>query len=785
MSQNNIDKKQKGKAKKIKYRSLFTCSFFLFTYLLTVPPLGSIAEAQAQSLSTSAQKGFAFLKKGLINDAIAAFQQALKNQPQSSQVRLGLAIAYRKAGRIPEAWTAYQQVLAVDSNNQLALKTVGILATYRPEWNLKGIEALTTLLELNPNDSEGRGSRALLYSYQGRLSESLADYQIVLNNNPTPKAVVDAAQTYSYSGDFPKALELFNRYRSTGKAITEYAALAYGRTLRETGNPGGAVQVLEAQLQRSNKLNEIGFETRKELAVAYLANQQQAQALAVLDVLQGRPDAILPLARSLNEIRKYTNNPTLTQQVFNLYRQALQTDPNPSPKLLREVADVFSGFPEGRETALQLYRRVALEFPNDQSLLVQQLALENQLGLLGKNDLKQRLATAIQSLPSDRVQLQQLANALVNIDAPDPEFLPVYQNILQTGVNVPFLNFRVAQMYVQRQDLNGARQALAAYTATPAGAKDLAPQLLAAEIERREGNLEASAQRYQAVIASKPNNSDIIDAALGGLAGVRLQQKRFDEAVTVYDQLIARNPQNLSIQLGRASIAYQAKRISQAEAEAVLNNWLATQPATNTPPELYSLIGTLPTDPQKEALYSYLVETDPSSIPLQLRLLQVIAKRNPAQAQARMKQLIARIPNTSDSYQLQAELARSVGDFNLASSTYQNILAQQPDNIDALAALGGIRFEQRRFESAQEIYAQVVAQKPEDKGARHALAGLNAILDQPLTALAQLEKLQLEAAAEGGIDSDASRQIQEIQTDFLQRRGFQPPWEDYQRRNSN
>ncbi|MEH2407568.1 tetratricopeptide repeat protein [Nostoc sp.] len=785
MSQNNIGKSQKLKPKRIKYRSLFTCSFLLFTYLVTVPPLGSIAPAQAQNIPASAQKGFALLKKGFINDAIAAFQQALKSQPQSSPVRLGLAIAYRKAGRIPEAWSAYQQVLAVDSNNQLALKTVGLLATYRPEWNLKGIEALTTLLELNANDSQAHVYRAQLYSYQGQLTESLADYQIVLNNNPTPDAVLGAAQTYSYSGDFPKALELFNRYRSNGKAITEYAAVAYGRTLRETGNPAGAVQVLEAQLQRSNKLNQIGIETRKELAVAYLVNQQQAQALAVLDVLQGRPDAILPLARSLNEIRKYTNNPTLTQQVFNLYRQALQTDPNPSPKLLREVADVFTGFPEGRQTALQLYRRVALEFPNDQSLLVQQLALENQLGLLGKNDLKQRLATAIQSLPSDRVQLQQLANALVNIDAPDPEFLPVYQNILQTGVNVPFLNFRVAQMYVQRQDLNGARQALAAYTATPAGAKDLAPQLLAAEIERREGSLEPSAQRYQAVLASKPNSSDIIDAALGGLAGVRLQQKRFDEAVTVYDQLIARNPENLSIQLGRASIAYQAKRISQPEAEAVLNNWLATQPATNTPPELYSLLGTLPTDPQREALYSYLLEADPNSYPLQLRLLQVIAKRNPAQAQARMKQLIARIPKTSDSYQLQAELARSVGDFNLAGSTYENILAQQPDNIDALAALGGIRFEQRRFESAQEIYAQVLAQKPEDKGTRHALAGLNAILDQPLTALAQLEKLQLEAATEGGIDSDASRQIQQIQTDFLQRRGFQPPWEDYQRRNSN
>jgi tetratricopeptide (TPR) repeat protein len=784
MSQNKKYLGRKIKVNRIKNLSLFTFSFFIFTYALAVPPLGNSAPAQAQNLPAGVQKGFALLKKGLVNDAITAFGQALKTQPQSLQARLGLAIAYRRAGRIPEAWSAYQQVIAVDSNNQLALKTIGLLGTYKTEWNQQGIKALTTLLQLNPNDSEARSYRAQLYSYQGRLTESLADYQIVLNNNPTPDAVIGAAQAYSYSGDFPKALELFNRYQTSGKPIEGFAAVAYGRTLRETGNSAGSVQVLEAQLQRSKTLDELAIETRKELAISYLANQQQTQALAVLDPLQGRSDATLPLARSLNEIRKRTNNPTLAQQVVNLYRQALTTTPNPSPTLLREVADVFTAFPQGRQTALQLYRQAASQSPNDQSLLVRQLALESRLGTLSKKDFKQRLATALQPLPTDRVQQQQLADALVTIDAPDSEFLPVYQYILQTGVNAPFLHFRVAQIYVQRNDLNQARQSLAAYTASSKGAKDLTAQLLAAEIERREGSLEASTQRYQAILNSKPD-SDIIDAALGGLAGVRVQQKRFDEALAVYDQLITRSPQNSATQLGRASIAYQAKRISQPEAEAVLNNWLATQPATNTPPELYSLVAALPIDPQKEALYNYLVQVDPSSIPMQIRLVQALAKRNPAQAQARMKQLIARIPKNSDSYQLQAELARSVGNLDLASNAYQSILVQQPDNIDALAALGGIRFEQRRFDSAQQIYTQVLAQKPEDQGAKRALAGLSAIFDQPLTALSQLEKLQLEAIAQGTPDSDVYRQMQQIQEDFLLRRGFQPAWEDYQRRGQN
>ncbi|MBD2774842.1 tetratricopeptide repeat protein [Iningainema tapete] len=755
---------------------LFTFYFLLFTSF--VPPI-NIAPAQAQK-TASLQQGFNLLKKGWVNDAISTFQQVVKQQPQSLQGYIGLAIAYNRAGKIQEAWSAYQKVLGLDPNNQMALKTVGIMGTYRPEWNLRGIEALSTLLKLNANDAQARGYRALLYSYQGRMSESLADYQIALANNPTPEVVIGAAQTYTYSGNYQKALELFNRYQATGKPITGYAAVAYASTLRETGNQKAAIQLLEAQLQRSSTLDKIAIETRAELAKAYIANLEQAKAVAVLEPIQGRQDAILPLARSLNDIRKKTNDPALTQQVATLYRQALANTTNPSPTLLKEVADVFTGLPGEGQTALQLYRQVARLLPNDQSLVIRQLALENKLGLLSKNDLKQRLVAAVQTLPTEVGQLQQLGVALADIDAPDPELLPVYQSILPK-VNVPFLNFRLAQIHVEQNDMNQARLALAAYTATDQGSKDLATQLLAAEIERREGNLEASAQRYQAVLTTKPER-DIVSGALRGLVGVRVQQKRFDDALTVYEQLIAYEPQNLTSQLGRASIAYQAKRISQQDAEAVLNNWLATQPATNTPPELFSLVGVLPATEQREPLYSYLIQVDPSYIPMQLRFVQAMAKRNPTQAQARVKQLIARLPNNPNSFQLQAELAKSVGDFNLAEAAYKNILAQQPDNLDALAGLGGIRFQQRRYDSAQQIYSQVIAQKPEDKDARRALAGLNAISDQPLAAMAQLEQLQIQQMSQGSTDADALRQMRQIQEDFLLRRGFQPPWEDYERR---
>ena len=739
-----------------------------------------MSPAQAQAVSGALQQAFTLLKQGRVIDAIASFKNALRREPQSLQAKLGLAIAYRRQGMIPEAWTTYQEVLAQDPTNVLALKTVGLLATYRPEWQVRGIEALTTLLNTNPNDTEARGLRGLLYGYQGRFTEALADYQIALQNNPTPDVLLGAAETYTNSGNSQQGLELFNRYQQvSGKSITGYSAIAYARALRESGNPSQAVQVLEASLRTSSKLDDLAIQTRAALSRAYLANQQFNEARVVLAPLQGRADAVLPLVRSLNEIRTQTNDPTLAVEVTTLYRQALAQTPNPEPKLVREVADVFSGLPQEKQTALQLYRQLAASQPNDRSLIVKQLTLESQLGLIAKPDLRARLYAALQPLPTDPTEQKQLAQALAGIDPPGSEFLPIYQNLVAAGVNVPFLNFRIAQLAIEGNNLVGARGALAAYAATPEGARDLAPQLLAAEIERREGNLPASAQRYQALIASNPADQDVLNAALKGLAGIRLAQNRPTEALAIFDQLIARNPQDLTLQLSRTSLAYQAKLIPETQAEAVLNSWLQTQPSTNVPPELFTLVGALPPDPKREPLYSTLVQIDPNNIPVQLRLLQVIAKRNPAQAKARVTQLVARNPNNIAAYLLQGQLAQGIGELDLASKAYEAILSARPDNLEALSALGGIRFQQRRFDSATELYSQALALKPDDLGIRQTLISLEAAQDRQLAALQALETLQVEQIQKGVPSTDLSQQMQQIQEGFLQRRGFQPPWERF------
>ena len=454
-----------------------------------------IAQAQ-QTVPTLVRQGFTQLGQGLVNDAIATFRGAVRQYPNSVEAKLGLAIAYRRAGRDADAWQTYQQVLAQAPNNQLALKTVGILGGFRPEWQQQGIEALTTLLTLTPNDTDALAQRALLYGYQGRFAESLTDYQRVLQQNPSPEVVLGAAQIYTYSGNYAQGLELFNRYQTTGKPITGRAVIAYARALRGTGNAAQAIAILQAQLPP--QLNATAIQVRSELSQAYLANGQPTEALAILDPLRGRMDSRLALARALNEIGQRQNQPPLLNEAAELYRQVVTATPNPSPLLVREVADVLSGIPSQRQGALQLYTQLAQQQPNDRVLALQKLTLENQLGLLSRADLRVQLRSLLQPLPTDPAEQRAIAQALTRID-PDPELLPVYQSLLQANVNEPFLNFRLAQLLIEQNDLAGAKAALATYQTTTIGANDQAPQLLLAEIDRRQGNLEAAAQRYQAI----------------------------------------------------------------------------------------------------------------------------------------------------------------------------------------------------------------------------------------------------------------------------------------------
>ncbi len=733
--------------------------------------------ANAQTRPAAVSRGYTLLQQGLVNDAIATFQAALRQSPNDREARLGLAIAYQRAGQDENAWNTYQQVLRQDPDNLAALTALGVLGGYRPEWQATGIDALTTLLRLDPDDTDARRQRALLLRYQGRFAESIADYEFLLGESSDPDLLLGVAQSYAYSGAYQQSLTQFERYRAIAR-IPEDAVVAYALALRETGQLEQAIDVLESRLQQRSELDALTIELRSALAVAYVTNQQPDEAIATLAPLQNRPDSVLALARSLSEIARQTDNQDLYDEAVSLYRQVLTQTNAPSDGFLREVADVYRESPTAQADALRLYEQLLDRQPDNQSLLVKRLLLDYELGNLSRSALVSSLQDIGRSLSSNVADQRAIALALIPFDPPDPAVLPFYQRLLEADIDVPFLYYRIAQMYLQQSNYSAARQAVADYEANTYETPNYAAALLQADIERQSGNFDTSANQYQALIAGNPPRP-ILNNAQRGLAGVRTAQGQLQSALAIYETLVAQNPGDLEFELGRASLAYRLGTMTEAQAEGVLDDWLATQPSTAIPSELYNLVGTLPASPEREALYQRLLNADPNSIPVNLRLIQVLASRDPDAAQARVDELIAQNPNDINVYFVQGELAQQLDDLDQASAAYETILERNPDNPDALSALGGVRFQQENYAAAARLYARVLELKPDDWETRRILAELNAAQGRPLAALQQMRQIQSEQDEQGIRDMALEARIDELQVNLLRRRGFQPTWERY------
>ncbi|WP_346291427.1 tetratricopeptide repeat protein [Sphaerothrix gracilis] len=768
-----------GSPKRFRAYHFCLCGVALLGVTLGISQTGTAPlAAYAQTNEESLAQGYRLLAQDRVSDAIALFESIVRQRPNSVEALQGLGIAYRRAGQDANALATYQRIIEIDPDNQLALSTLGYLGEFRPEWQPLGISALTRLLQITPNALEARAQRAKLYYYQGRFPQALADYALVLPRTSDPNVLRPAAEAYTFSGDPTSGLALFERYLAAGGKIQADTAIAYAQALRDSGQLSQSAQVLEQELRRTPEFNTLQIRLRGALASTYAASRQFQAALNIVQPLRGRTDSRLTLARALNAVGSYSDQADYRREAAALYQAVLTSGDGVTPGLQREALSVFSTLPAYRAAAAQLAQQLAQTFPEDSSLALQQQVLAYQTGSLSQANFVQQVRAAFPNLPADPVQVRYMSQTLSRLDPPLVELLPLYQSLAATSGTEPFLNFRLAQLYAQQGQYANARSALAAYTATPAGRQDTpTAELLLADLDRRAGNVAQSAQRYQALLASAPTQT-VRNAAAQGLATLYQGQGRWSEAIAIYNQLIAENPQNFAYQINRAATAYQAGLITEAQAEAVLQQGLQ-QATPSESAELVALATALPPSASRAGLYRQLLAVDPSNAQLQLRSLQVLAEASPRQAQAQIAQLIAQNPTAIDFYFVQGEIAQQVGDYDLAQQSYLAIRQQQPNNLDALLALAGLEFQRGNYQQADALYEQVLAVNPDSSTALTSLAALNAVQGYPLLAIQQLRRWQQTQQAQGTLNPQVAEQIQQIGESLLQQRGIQPYWERF------
>ena len=210
--------------------------------------------------------------EGKIDEAIAAYEQALQLKPDLGEAHYNLGIVLVKVGRVPEAIEHYQLALRVKPDYAQAHYNLGI-ALARARRVPEAIAAYEQALRLDPNIAQAHNNLGVLLGQVGRTDEAVGHYERALQLLPNyAEAHNNLGIALAGRGRGPEAIEHFKEAlrikpdytvarNNLGAALAQAGRLQeateqFALALRDTPNDAGAHCNLGIALERAGKLQE-------------------------------------------------------------------------------------------------------------------------------------------------------------------------------------------------------------------------------------------------------------------------------------------------------------------------------------------------------------------------------------------------------------------------------------------------------------------------------------------------------------------------------------------------
>jgi len=130
--------------------------------------------------------GVFYMKQGRLDDAIKAYQTAIKLKPDYVEAYNNMGWAYINRGRLDDAIKAYQTAIKLKPDYADAYFNLGVL--YQNQGRLENaIEVYQITIKLKPDYTEAYFNLGGLYQNLGRLEEAYGEFQAVLKIDPNHK----------------------------------------------------------------------------------------------------------------------------------------------------------------------------------------------------------------------------------------------------------------------------------------------------------------------------------------------------------------------------------------------------------------------------------------------------------------------------------------------------------------------------------------------------------------------------------------------------------------------
>jgi Tfp pilus assembly protein PilF len=177
--------------------------------------VGAIEAGAASGGSVERTKtGLALLEQGKSDQALDAFREALKLDPDSVEARLGLAFIHDRQGAIDEAIEEYQRVLSLQPGNTVASNNLGVLYDKKGLYG-DAIRQFERVLQSDPNNDNARKNLAISNKNKALTEErqtQIGNARRKVEANPkSPRASYELARLYAAAGDKEQAFDWLDR----------------------------------------------------------------------------------------------------------------------------------------------------------------------------------------------------------------------------------------------------------------------------------------------------------------------------------------------------------------------------------------------------------------------------------------------------------------------------------------------------------------------------------------------------------------------------------------------
>ena len=316
----------------------FIFCFFLIFFLIVPAAIaegGIISALQARSEEDSSAKAEAYYRFSLAylyqlrnryEEAITQYQEAMKQDPQSSYLYESLAALYYRRGYIQKAISHCQQAIELDPQSSSPHRLLGsiyyslfLYSEDNSEYAKRAVEEFEAALKLDKSNNEIYLILGRLYLAQKNYQESIkALYEYLQSNSQSEEARFYLAKNYLEQEDYPAAIENLKQALEIRpnylRAITTLASIYH--LLKDTPNA-----ILTYQKALEALPDDVGL--RSSLALEYLEAEEYEKAAEELStVLSYESDnrfALTYLAFSYHKLGRYEEAEKLYLQMLEKY----------------------------------------------------------------------------------------------------------------------------------------------------------------------------------------------------------------------------------------------------------------------------------------------------------------------------------------------------------------------------------------------------------------------------------------------------------------------------------